>query len=176
MNTYSNLIFPPVRNSLSNSQRKNTARLKTEEWMAITKVSVQRHANLMFVSTSGHQFTWWVPVKEGEAPWRAERSRVSASCSTAHWTWDADVNGSNKFPPPKESLRFSVCRHVPAPMGLSYSGIVNNGGQQSGEAPQQEGGEELADDWALQDKSETSVGTRLCAQLKAQKPVRLTLR
>lgn len=43
-----------------------------------------------------------------------------------------------------------MCRHVPAPMGLSYSRIVNNGGQQSREGPQQEGGEELADDWALQ--------------------------
>lgn len=34
-------------------------------------------------------------------------------------------------------------------MGLCYSRIVNNSGQQSREGPQQESGEELADDWAL---------------------------
>lgn len=35
-------------------------------------------------------------------------------------------------------------------MGLSYSRIVNNGWQQSREGPQQESGDKLADDWALQ--------------------------
>lgn len=103
--------------------------------------------------TNVMQITWWVPVRGGEAPWKAGRSRAYASCSAAHWTWDADGTGSNhcltargRSAPP----RFSVSRHIPAPMGLSYSRIVNNGGQQSREGPQQESGEELADDWALQ--------------------------
>lgn len=71
------------------------------------------------------------------------------SCSLdlkCRWQWIKPFfSAERKFSP----NHFSVCRHVPAPMGLSYSRIVNNSGQQSREGPQQESGEELADDWAL---------------------------
>ena len=39
---------------------------------------------------------------------------------------------------------------VPGPMGLQEGRVVHDGGQQGGEGPQQEGGEELGDDWILE--------------------------
>lgn len=103
--------FPTCEKSFIEQPAKKHCKTKNnnrEGWMPITKISVQKHINLMFIYTSGHQFTWWVPVKGGEAPWRAGRSRVYASGSAAHWTWDADGSGSNKFLPPKESFAL-VC-------------------------------------------------------------------
>lgn len=48
-NTYSNLSFPPERNSLSNSQRKNTARLKEknkQELIVIKRSSLSIEASI----------------------------------------------------------------------------------------------------------------------------------
>lgn len=41
-------------------------------------------------------------------------------------------------------------RHSLGPVRLQQRGVVDDGGQQGGEGPQEEGGEELADDWVLE--------------------------
>ena len=39
---------------------------------------------------------------------------------------------------------------IPGPVGLEEGRVVHDGGEQGGEGPQQEGGEELGDDWILE--------------------------
>lgn len=43
-------------------------------------------------------------------------------------------------------------RVVPCPVGLEEGGVVDNGGEEGGEGPQQEGGEKLGDDGVLEDR------------------------
>lgn len=43
---------------------------------------------------------------------------------------------------------------VPCPVGLKEGGVVDDGGEQGGEAPQQQGGEELGDDGILEDHND----------------------
>ena len=47
-------------------------------------------------------------------------------------------------------------------MGLQEGRVVHDGGEQGGEGPQQEGGEELGDDWILETggKEQTTLKTR----------------
>lgn len=92
----------------------------------------------------------------GESQWREEKHHEEQE--EVEFTHDAQlltgpetqtqVDQINSYR--LKTFRFIVCRPLPAPMGLSYSRIVNNGGQQSREGPQHEGGEELADEGALQ--------------------------
>lgn len=42
-------------------------------------------------------------------------------------------------------------------MGFKKGRIVDNSREQGGEGPQKKGGEELGDDWILEDKPETNV-------------------
>lgn len=51
-------------------------------------------------------------------------------------------------------------RRSPVPVGLSNSGVVDNSGQQRREGPEQQSGQELADEGALEEgkKTNTSVG------------------
>lgn len=52
------------------------------------------------------RITWWVLARGGEEPWRAERSRVYASCSAVHWTWDTDGSGIKQITSETQSLRY----------------------------------------------------------------------
>lgn len=69
---------------------------------------------------------------------------------------------------------------IPAPVGLSYCRIVHYGWQQGREGPQQESGEELSDDRALQWKNKTNcrftASKAALKQVRASACVRLTLR
>lgn len=44
-------------------------------------------------------------------------------------------------------------RRKPGPVSLEEGGVVDNGGQQSGEGPEQQGGEELGDDGILSQRT-----------------------
>lgn len=131
-NTYSNLNFP----FLSNSQRKNTARLMTKKkekyieifiiWLFITVSDTHLLPNwTIAVNKRLTKVTWWVQVRAGWAPWRSGRSRAYASCSAAQWTWDTGGSGSKHFPLPTETIHWNtnvwVCvwMCVPAPVCLS---------------------------------------------------------
>lgn len=102
------------------------------------------------------KITWWVPAKGGWAPWRAGRNTVSASCSAAHWTWNAKGRQSKTFSlcQPKTNgctADLRVCQGVPVPVCLSKSRVVDYSGQQCREGPQQQSGDELTDKRALQE-------------------------
>lgn len=46
---------------------------------------------------------------------------------------------------------------VPGPVSLEEGGVVDDGGQQSGEGPQQQSGEELGHDGVLQEQQDTDL-------------------
>lgn len=48
--------------------------------------------------------------------------------------------------------------HSLGPVRLEQRGVVDNGRQQGGEGPEEEGGEELADDWVLEHKAPSGEG------------------
>ena len=46
-----------------------------------------------------------------------------------------------------------VAEVLPCPVGFKKGRVVDNGGKQGREGPQQQSGEELGDDWVLKDKA-----------------------
>lgn len=84
---------------------------------------------------------------------------LSCSLDLKH-TWEPSHNNSPTDG--TRSLAPCVCSWAPpAPVGLSNGGIVNYGRQQRREGPQQQGGEELADDGALGGKKTNKSGNFL---------------